>query len=385
MPLILLEDMTSSGSATNTGINPGVSNASYINGGPGVPAPLPATSLDTLPGQTVLVIGIIANLDPSAYYVPVVVGTISSAANLYGYGPLTRALGELRRQGAGSIVAIALPNTDDLPRLFNYIVDLDFDVILPVGLPASPSFINQLGTFTYQREQLSKPVMVVMGATPAAAMLTTLNAPPGIYAPIIPGTYPNVTARNFVFTLDQVTVNPDLPSQYTTNAAASIAGLMTRKMPNVSITGATLYGVSASGLYSATDALNLSNSGYTVLRKTTRHGLVPYLGVTGTATGMLYNYSSGYHKITTIRCAQFVTSSIQRATRSLIGEPSGSAVSDIVRGVLGNLQTQGIIISSESRISIHQAASSITISVAILPPFETTMITVTSQVNFKAS
>lgn len=349
----------------------------------GAAAPLGVGS--GIPGQTVLAIGIVPGLPSSSYYTPFAIESVASAANLFGAvgagTDFVRSIAEVARQGAPGITAICVAGENELPSLFDYLTDVPFDVVLPARLVANTSRLNLFSSFAYGREQQGQPIVVVMSAlSDTINHLTTTST--GALLGLSSQDATVALARYFVFTLDQLYVNPNLPSQYQADAAPSVVGLMVRNLPSVSITNQTLRGVLPVSLYAATDAKLLANAGYTVLSRSVRHGLVPYLGVTGTSTASSdRNYSPNFHRLQTLRTQQYVVQLLWAAVNKLIGEPAGSSVRGTVSKLMDGLVSQGIILAYDSNVAIAQAAGSITIALDVLPVSETTMLTVSTRVN----
>ena len=340
---------------------------------------------DGIPGRTALALGIVPGLPASSYYTPFAIDSIASAANLFGAPgagtDFVRALGELARQGVPALTAIAIAGENELPSLFDYLTDVPFDVMVPCRLIANQPRLQLLGPFAFSREQQGQPISIVMEALPdTISHLTSVSTGSLLGPSAFDSTV--ALARYFVFTLDQLYFNPNLPSQYQADAAPSVAGLMVRNLPSVSITNQILRGVKPVSLYSPADAKVLAAAGYTVLTRSIRHGITPYLGVTGTSTTPgTSNYSPNFHRLQTLRTQQYVVSRLWSSTLDLIGEPSSSSVRATVSRLMDELVSTGVIVDYGSNISISQAAGSISIALDVLPLGETTALTVSTRVN----
>jgi hypothetical protein len=350
-------------------------------------APIPVGLPDFNAATTVLAIGVVPGLDASVYGIPYVIENTISAANAFGLGRFTRAIGELFRQQTPTIIAIALADEDDIPSIFNYMIDQVFSIIVPVGLTITTNRAKLFGQFAYQREQRGRPVVIVMSADPSPGVDALVASPVAATAGSIIASPNNILlSRYFVVTLDQVIVNPDIPSEYQADAAPAIAGLIAKTPVKTPITYQSLLGLELANPYSNTDLVRLSTAGYTVCTNSIRHGAVPFLGVTATsADPNNANYSAGYHKLSTFRVASYVANSLQDATFSLIGENSAGLINDVIKKDLDALKSGGIILDYDYDVQVYQTASLINIDVSILPPYETTMISVTSQVRLTRS
>jgi hypothetical protein len=76
-----------------------------------------------------------------------------------------------------------------------------------------------------------------------------------------------------------------------------------------------------------------------------------------------------------------VTLLIQQRTSQLIGEPSGNTIKQAITALLGVLKQQGVVVAYDLDIQVAEAVGAVTIVLAVQPQSETTMVTVTTQVN----
>jgi hypothetical protein len=325
-------------------------------------------------GQTVLAIGVVNGLDQSIYDVPYIIGSLRSAATYFGSGSrFTRGLAELMRQGATDIIAVAISDESDLVNLLDYLVDQPFDIVVPIGLNASvPSRVSLFANFAHTREQLGRPVVVVMSADG-----TQPN--PGLSCPLIPAQPVAInTARYFVFAVDQLIFNPNLPAQYIADAAPSVAGLISRFPAQISVTNQTLRKVKLASELDATTRQSLSKNGFFCLRNSVRKGVTPQAAVTAASSGSYLN------SLTILRCTQYVTAYLQQQTQGWVGEPAPSQVQKLVSDILTSLQDQGVILAYSANTQVAQVQGTITITLSILPPYETQMVTVYTRVNLQS-
>jgi hypothetical protein len=329
------------------------------------------------------VLGVVPGLDLSIYNTPYIITDLVSAANLYGYGRFTRAIGELFRQSAPCIIAVAIYQESDLSAVFDYLKDIPYDILVPAGMIATPSNLALFGQFSYLRSQIGFPTITVMPADPSPGVAALTASPDGYNAGF--NTLENaldVLGRNFVLTLDQVLINPNIPSQYQADAAPSVAGLMAKLTPAVSITNETLAGLNLLNPYDTSDAQALSNAGYTVLKYHIRNGVSPFYGVTATSNNPSSPiYSSDFHTLSTMRIANAVSRALRDLTVSFIGDPAPSNLTPLVVGVLDTLKSAGTILAYTYDITVQAVQSAVYITVSVLPPFETDFIQVSAQIN----
>ncbi len=335
-------------------------------------------------GKTVLAIGVVPNLATSVYNTPYLVTDLLSAANFFGIGSFTRALGELIRQKAGAVVAIATYQYSDIPPILDLFRSIQYDVLLPVGVLANTQTLGDLTPFVTSMCQQDSPIICAMAADPTPGVASLVANPVGA----ICGTYNDglntntSLARNFVFTLDTVTINPNVPSQYQASVCASIAGLMASTSPQTSLANTTLTGLAQTTLYSTTDAANLSNAGYTVLRYTARKGVTPYLAVTGTSTNSSAgNYTVNFHNLSSIRTFNYIVVQIKNLLTSLIGSSNTTNVTKNVTNLMDSIKASGIIIQYTLNVNISAVLGQVYVNLAILPYNETQFIQISQQVN----
>jgi hypothetical protein len=346
--------------------------------------PLTTTPPSFPAGKTVLAIGVVSGLADSVYNTPYIVRDLISAATFFGVGSFTRALGELIRQGAGAIIAVAVYQYSDMPIMLDLFRTISYDVLLPVGVLANASTLPAFSSFSAGMQNQGNAFITVMAVDPTPGVASLVASPVGALC----GTYNDglnpfdSIARNFVFTLDQVTINPNVPSQYQASSAASIAGMMANTLPQTSLANMTLTGLNATNLYDPTDAMSLSNAGYMVLRSSARRGITPFLAVTGTSTSAsATNYSPNFHNLSTMRSINYVITQLNVLTQSLIGEPSPTNVSTSVTNLLTSIQNQGTIIDFNVTTTVAALAGQILINVSVLPYGETIYANVSQQVN----
>jgi hypothetical protein len=280
-------------------------------------------------------------------------------------------------------MVVAIPNESQYAQLFTSLADLPFDILVVAGLLATPTRITNFANLVSAREALGVPITIVMAADPTPGVSTLTASPIGVNAGINTALVPpSPLARSFVFTLDQVMINPNVPSQYQADAAPSIAGLLGREKPKTSVTNVPLQGLELVSPYSATDSANLAAAGYLVLRQSVRRGPVPYLAVTGASNiASNQNYSPLYHRLTSIRIINYVVNTLRTALLPFIGTTTATAAIKTAGSTLQSLVTSGTILSYEYSATTMMLAGKITIDTALLIPYETRTISLRAQVS----
>lgn len=344
-----------------------------------------AAAAPSILGHTLLLVGILPGLDTSIYGTPYDVQSTISASTVFGNGLLTRAIGEAFRQGAPRVFAVALSDESNISSFFDQVTDLLFDICVPVGLAGTPDRYQTFATIAYQREQYCVPFLTVFETDithGSAVSVLTSNIPSTAAGTIqVPGSpNPLVLSRYFMSVPDQIIVNPNIPSQYQTSAATSIAAAMAKNGPQGNITNKPLQGVQLVGGYSTSDALTLANNGYTTLRNSARRGLVVNYGVTATSSivGSI-NYSPSFHNAGTVQTVHYVVSSLQQAGANLIGNTSSQNINSVIQSTLDTLKNTGIINDASYQLSINQLVGAVYITLDLVVPNETQKISVQSQ------
>jgi hypothetical protein len=348
--------------------------------------PLSATAA-TLPlGKTILLVGYVPGLTNAAYYVPYVVGSLTTAATSFGSGTrLTRAIGEILLQGADAILAVAVDA--NYSSIFTYLSDLPFDILCLVGFGLDTGTVyNDFTSFAYARENRGLPITIV-GSVAEQLAANLIGNPLSINSIISSAGGSPINYGRYVVALpDQVVVNPNTPTAYTTDAAPCFAGLLGSTDPWISATNQFLQGVTLPNPYSAAQITTLSSLGYTMLRNTVRGGVVVNAAVTTTSsTASAAAYQPTFHTHSTYRSIQYVESYLHSALQSTIGESNVSGISQAVTTILDELKRAGAILAYDVNVQIAQVAGAVTITLAILPLYETQMVTVYTRINLQAA